>query len=128
MPTVRLSENNSITIPDEILRKLGFKPGDSLAVDEVSGDLVVCPVRPVAAPPVKLPPVDGKSLKEAISRKNLETGIQLIKGIGPKLAALLEKKEIRTVEDALYLLPLRYEDSRKLIPISSLTPGQTALF
>src|SRR6266568_207532 len=103
MPTVRLSENNSITIPDEILRKLGLKPGDSLAVD---GDLVVCPVRPVAAPPVKPPPVDGKSLKEAISRKNLETGIQLIKGIGPKLAALLEKKEIRTVEDALYLLPL----------------------
>ncbi len=128
MPTVRLSENNSITIPDEILRKLGLKPGDSLAVDEVNGDLVVCPVRPVAAPSVKPPPVDGNSLKEAISRKNLETGIQFIKGIGPKLAALLEKKEIRTVEDALYLLPLRYEDRRKLLQISSLAPGQSAVF
>ena len=68
------------------------------------------------------------SLKGAISRKNLDTGIHYIKGIGPKLAVLLEKKEIRTVEDALYLLPLRYEDRRRLLPISSLSPGQSAVF
>jgi ATP-dependent DNA helicase RecG len=128
MPTVKLSENNSIAIPSEILKKLGLVPGDSLAVEEVNGELVARPVRPVAASPAKPPAADGKSLKEAISRKNLETGIQFVKGIGPKLAALLEKREIRTVEDALYLLPLRYEDRRQLIPISSLSPGRNAVF
>jgi ATP-dependent DNA helicase RecG len=128
MPTVKLSENNSIVIPSEILKKLGLVPGNSLVVEEVNGELVARPVRPVAASPAKPAAADGKSLKEAISRKNLETGIQYIKGIGPKLAALLEKRDIRTVEDALYLLPLRYEDRRRLIPISSLCPGLTAVF
>src|ERR1035437_3385116 len=78
MPTVRLSENNSITFPPEIMQKLGFKPGDSLTVEEVNGELVVRPVRPVAALPAKPAAADGKNLKDAISRKNLETGIQFI--------------------------------------------------
>ena len=126
MPTVViLTENNSIAIPVEILEKLGLAPGDSLELDEVNGELVVRRVQPSSTKPVA---PDGKNLKDAISRKNLEIGIQYIKGIGPKLAALLEKREIRTVEDALYLLPLRYEDRRRLIPISSLCPGQSAVF
>ncbi|HXE98494.1 MAG TPA: ATP-dependent DNA helicase RecG [Dongiaceae bacterium] len=128
MTTVRLAENNSITLSPEIVQKLGLKPGDPLAVEEVNGELVVRPVRPVAELPVKPAPADTKSLKDTISRKNLETGIQYIKGIGPKLAALLEKRDIRTVEDALYLLPLRYEDRRRLIPISSLAPGRSGVF
>jgi ATP-dependent DNA helicase RecG len=128
MPTVRLSENNSITFSLEILQKLGLMPGDSLSVEEVNGELVMRPVRVEVESPVKPAVNVGKSLKEAISRKNLETGIQFIKGIGPKLAALLEKKDIRTVEDALYLLPLRYEDRRQLVPISSLSPGHCAVF
>ena len=128
MTTVKLTENNAIVIPSEILKKLGLVPGDSLAVEEVNGELVVRPLRSVAVLPVKPPPADNKSLKEAISRKNLETGIQFIKGIGPKMAAILEKREIRTVEDALYLLPLRYEDRRQLVPISSLSPGGSAVF
>ena len=128
MPTVKLTENNSIAIPSDILKKMGLVPGDSLAVEEVNGELVVRPVRPDVALPTQPRAADGKNLKDAISRKNLETGIQFIKGIGPKLAALLEKRDIRTVEDALYLLPLRYEDRRKLIPIASLSPGQSAVF
>ncbi|MBV5340886.1 MAG: ATP-dependent DNA helicase RecG [Deltaproteobacteria bacterium] len=128
MPTVKLTENNSINIPSEILKKLGLAPGDTLSVEAVNGELVFRPVRPVVPPSEKPAPAVGKSLKEAISRKNLETGIQFIKGIGPKLAALLEKREIRTVEDLLYLLPLRYEDRRQLQPVSSLQPGQSAVF
>lgn len=127
MTIVKIAENNSIAIPAELLRKLGLAPGDTLVVEEVDGGVVARPVRPEPQPE-KPAPVDGKSLKERISRKNLEVGIQYIKGIGPKLAALLEKKEIRTVEDALYLLPLRYEDRRRLLPISSLCPGQSAVF
>jgi ATP-dependent DNA helicase RecG len=128
MSTVKLTENNSIIIPAEILNKLGLAPGDSLAVEEVDGELIARPVRPVATSGAKPASADSMSLKEAISRKNLESGIRFIKGIGPKLAALLEKREIRTVEDALYLLPLRYEDRRQLIPISSLCPGRSAVF
>ena len=128
MTIVKLAENNSITIPAEILKRLGLAPGDSLVVEEINGELVARPVRPVDAPPVKPAPADTKSLKDTISRKNLETGVRYIKGIGPKMAALLEKKEIRTVEDALYLLPLRYEDRRQLIPISSLCAGRSAVF
>lgn len=128
MSTVKLSENNSITIPTEILKKLGLVPGVYLSVEELNGELVLRSIPPVATPAVNPVPTDTKSLKATISRKNLEVGIQFIKGIGPKLAAILEKKEIRTVEDALYLLPLRYEDRRQLSTISSLQAGQSAVF
>jgi len=126
MSTVELSENNSISIPSEILKKLGLVPGDSLAVEEVNGELVFRPVRPAIVSSSSA--AENKSLNNAISRKNLQIGIQFIKGIGPKMAALLEKREIRTVEDALYLMPLRYEDRRRLIPISALCPGKSAVF
>ena len=128
MSTVKLAENNSIAIPPEIVRKLGLMPGDTLTVEEVNGELVVRPVRPVATLSAKPATTDTKSLKDTISRKNLEVGIQFVKGIGPKLASILEKREIRTVEDLLYLLPLRYEDRRQLLTISSLHPGQSAVF
>lgn len=128
MSTVRLTENNSITFPPDILQKLGLKPGDSLSVEEVDGGVVMRPVLVAAQVSITPAVVVGKGLNDAIARKNLGIGIQFIKGIGPKLAALLEKKEIRTVEDALYLLPLRYEDRRQLFQISSLCPGQGAVF
>lgn len=128
MSTVKLSEHNSIALPIEILKKLGLTPGDSLAVEEVNGELVLRPVRVAVVSPALPAAADGKSLKASISRKNLQIGIQFIKGIGPKLAALLEKRDIRTVEDLLYLLPLRYEDRRNLMPVASLAPGQSAVF
>src|SRR4030067_1769582 len=54
----------------------------------------------------------------------LQTPIQYVKGVGPKLAKLFEKKEIRTVEDALYFLPRAYEDRRTLKTISQLKAGR----
>ncbi len=129
MPTVTLAEDNSFIIPSEIIKKLGLAPGDSLSVEDDNGELVVRPVRPASlTPDVKPAAAVSKIVRNSISRKNLDTGIQYIKGIGPKLAALLEKRDIRTVEDALYLLPLRYEDRRRLNPISSLCPGRSAVF
>jgi ATP-dependent DNA helicase RecG len=47
-----------------------------------------------------------------------------VKGVGPKLAKLFEKKGIRTVEDALYFLPRCYEDRRNLKKISELKTGR----
>jgi ATP-dependent DNA helicase RecG len=57
-------------------------------------------------------------------RSRLLTPIQYVKGVGPKLAKLFEKKGILTVEDALYFLPRIYEDRRDLKKISELKAGR----
>ncbi|MGZ3559559.1 MAG: ATP-dependent DNA helicase RecG [Thermodesulfobacteriota bacterium] len=58
------------------------------------------------------------------SRNRLQTPIQYVKGIGPKLAKVFEKKGILTVEDALYFLPRCYEDRTNLKKISELKAGK----
>jgi ATP-dependent DNA helicase RecG len=58
------------------------------------------------------------------SRNRLLTPIQYVKGVGPKLAKLFEKKGILTVEDALYFLPRCYEDRSNLKKISELKAGR----
>ncbi len=58
------------------------------------------------------------------SRNRLQTPIQYVKGVGPKLAKLLEKKGILTIEDALYFLPRCYEDRTDLKKISELKAGR----
>jgi ATP-dependent DNA helicase RecG len=57
-------------------------------------------------------------------KNRLLTPIQYVKGVGPRLAKLFEKKGICTVEDALYFLPRCYEDRRNLKRISELKAGQ----
>ncbi len=56
-------------------------------------------------------------------QNRLLTPIQYVKGVGPKLAALLGKKGIYTVEDALYFLPRAYEDRRNIKKIAELKVG-----
>ena len=51
-----------------------------------------------------------------------ETDIRFAKGVGPKRALLLEKLGIRTIEDALWFLPWRYEDRSRIVSISQLVP------
>jgi ATP-dependent DNA helicase RecG len=57
-------------------------------------------------------------------RNRLLTPIQYVKGVGPKLAKLFQKKGILTVEDALYFLPRCYEDRRSIKKISELKAGR----
>lgn len=64
------------------------------------------------------------SFKPFHFRNRLQTPIQYVKGVGPKLAKLFEKKGIWTVEDALYFLPRSYEDRRHLKKISELQVGK----
>lgn len=47
-------------------------------------------------------------------------------GVGEALAKKLAKLNIYTVEDLLFLLPIRYEDRTRLIPLSALTTGEQA--
>ncbi|RMG61294.1 MAG: ATP-dependent DNA helicase RecG [Deltaproteobacteria bacterium] len=47
----------------------------------------------------------------------LETSLQYIKGVGPKLSSRLSKRGLKTVRDALYFFPRTYQDRRKKTPL-----------
>src|SRR6202051_2629467 len=49
-----------------------------------------------------------------------------VAGIGPKQLQRLEKLGILTVRDLLFHLPRRYEDTRELVPLSAVQPGDVA--
>ena len=119
MPIITLDDKNQISLPAELLDRLGLKAGSRLSIElDAAGHFVLTPLpEPAHAP-----------LQESINRKNLETPIQFIKGVGPKLAEAIARRGITTVEDALYLLPHRYEDRRELRPIAKLRGGETSVF
>jgi ATP-dependent DNA helicase RecG len=54
---------------------------------------------------------------------SLDTEIQYLKGVGPKVAQALGKLGVRTVRDALWYLPRRYDDRTRTPPLSALRPG-----
>ncbi|HEY4745431.1 MAG TPA: ATP-dependent DNA helicase RecG [Desulfuromonadaceae bacterium] len=132
MPIIPISEHGSITIPADLLERLQCKPGDTVSLEAGEGGTLMvrrAAPAPDPSPSPRAPAVgDQAGLGEAIARKNLQTRMQFIKGVGPKLTELLERRGVATVEDALYLLPHRYEDRRELIPIAGLKPGLTAVF
>jgi ATP-dependent DNA helicase RecG len=53
--------------------------------------------------------------------ENLDSPVEAIKGIGPKIAGIFKKRGIETVEDLLYFLPSRYEDRRDICKINEVT-------
>jgi len=55
-----------------------------------------------------------------------DTAVRLLKGIGPTRAEHLGRLGIRTVADALLLMPRRYEDRRAFAPLGRLRPGESA--
>lgn len=141
MLTLNISAAGDLTIPPEELKKLGLKPGDALSLECAEGELILRRAQP--APGV--PPFAGQGagaltescggklggkelLADAIDRKNLDTLMQFVKGVGPKLSELLAKRGVVRVEDALYFLPHRYEDRRELRCIGQLRPGYSEVF
>jgi len=54
----------------------------------------------------------------------LATPLQYLKGVGPERAKLLARKQLTTVEDALFFLPIRHEDRTRLTPLRSIQVGQ----
>ncbi len=65
-------------------------------------------------------------MKQTPPPPGLATPLQFLKGVGPRRAGQLERKGLRTVEDALFFLPLRHEDRTRLTPFGALQPGQAA--
>jgi ATP-dependent DNA helicase RecG len=123
---VTIEKNGSLLLSSGLISSIGLSSGDTVAIEVCNGEIRLSGSR--VAPQCPGNSSAGGVLENSIRKKNLQTGIQFIKGIGPKLATLLEKRDIRTVEDALYLMPLRYEDRRELIAVSRLAAGQSAVF
>ncbi len=53
----------------------------------------------------------------------LSLPITSISGVGPRIAALFTRKDIKTIEELLYFLPRRYEDRRHISLIAETVPG-----
>ncbi len=50
-----------------------------------------------------------------------------LRGVGARNAERLHKLGIRTVQDLLFHLPLRYQDRTRIVPIGALRPGDEAV-
>ena len=121
MPIVTLAPDKTITLPPEVTEQLGIKPGDRVELTPTGdGFLLSRKVSEASSP--------SASIQEAVNRKNLETPLRVIKWVGPKFAEAIARKGVATVEDALYLLPHRYEDRRELRKVAALRPGETSVF
>lgn len=57
----------------------------------------------------------------------LSSPVTVLKGVGSKVAEKLARINIRTVQDVLFHLPLRYQDRTRIIPAGSLQPGTEAV-
>ena len=55
----------------------------------------------------------------------IDTPIQYLKGVGPKLGTILKKKGIHTLNDLFENYPRTYEDRRAVRNIASLVPNET---
>jgi ATP-dependent DNA helicase RecG len=56
-----------------------------------------------------------------------ERPVTSLRGVGPALGETLARIGVRTVQDLLFHLPLRYEDRTRVVPIGSLRPGDRAV-
>ena len=122
MTILKIEKDNLLRIPQELLDSLAVaKDGEFEAALDVTGRLVLTPLKS-SLPQVKL------GLSSTVMQKNLLTGMHCIKGVGPKLVEAFERLNIRTVGDALFLLPNRYEDRRELREVARLRPGHTEVF
>lgn len=76
-----------------------------------------------AAPRVDEEPV-APTKRVAMADASLGTPLINVTGVGPKTAERLAKHGIRTVQDALFLLPRDYEDRSRARPIAEAQPGE----
>src|SRR5262245_46517637 len=53
----------------------------------------------------------------------LNSGVQYVKGVGPRRSTLLASRGIRTVEDLLRHIPRTYQDRANFVQLSSLQAG-----
>ena len=71
-------------------------------------------------------PAAGKSSGSTFVPRTLDTEVQYVKGVGPRIAGMLVKLNINTAGDLLHHFPRRYEDRTHFGRIASLQHGETA--
>ena len=82
------------------------------------------PVR-LARPPRKArKPMDVAEAADIM--RGLNASVDKVKGVGPKMAQLLNKLGIFSINDLLFFLPRRYDDYTKLNQIGHLQPNELA--
>jgi len=71
------------------------------------------------------PPVSEAGFAESL--RQLSTPVDTVKGVGAKIMKALERMNVKTIEDLLYLIPRTYIDRRKIKKISAIVPGEHAI-
>lgn len=66
--------------------------------------------------------IGHRSATERSGPDILTKPVQFIQGIGPRIASLLAKKNLSSIEDLLYFVPRRYEDRRIVSRIAETAP------
>src|ERR1039457_5027601 len=100
---LRLENDGSIKLPAEVRGALGLSAGDEVCLEPCDGGFKLShreSSRTQEPAPTADQPAAAGGLKEVVARKNLQTPMQVIKGVGPKLSELLAKRGVRNVEDA----------------------------
>jgi ATP-dependent DNA helicase RecG len=70
----------------------------------------------------------SKALNPSETVDRLDTlPVTVLKGVGSRVATRLERLRIRTVQDVLFHLPLRYEDRTRVSPMGAVRPGEQAV-
>jgi ATP-dependent DNA helicase RecG len=77
-------------------------------------------------------PTRSKSIAAPAATSSHRGGLEhrpvtTLRGVGDALAERLAKLGVLTVQDLLFLLPLRYEDRTQIVPIGSLRAGERAV-
>ncbi|HFC11619.1 MAG TPA: ATP-dependent DNA helicase RecG, partial [Anaerolineae bacterium] len=97
-----------------VVREVVEKPRVKKVVEKVAK------IRPKPAPPTIDPPTKPVTPDPV----GLTQPITVIKGVGPKMAELINKVGPQTVRDLLYLHPRRYDDYSKMKTIRQLEYGE----
>jgi len=119
---ISLSPDSSIQTKLRTLheRFVGFEEATDGAKEERirEGERLLAEIRGLLAPMENNTPYRQEEIAHV-----LRNSIQYVKGVGPRISQLLKKKGIETVEDALYNLPIRYEDRREIRRVADLRVG-----
>lgn len=112
------------------------KHTDKSSLEKQSTPIVKETVSPAPAPSVKAPasppvekpsaPMSEAQKKAALCNDPNEVNVQFVRGVGPKIAALLKNLGIETAGDLLKHYPRKHLDFQNRLPIRQLTVGMEA--
>ncbi len=91
--------------------------------DKVTNSLKILSGLSELCPTSKAAPKDSiDSTKEQFSSLS-STDVRYLKGVGPKISSMLNRRSVFTVEDLLFYSPRRYDDRTKITSLSEVIPG-----